>query len=89
MRMIFGDEGSALAWINDKVTKERYDAYTTTDGKLLILQKRSTQPIVNAYYEDKTGKVHETLANMGVAIYIVDRFEFWDDRPIGVTVREE
>ena len=88
-RLVFSVLEEFLRWIRDNVKPDRYSAYFTDEGEVLLVPLRSTRPILYAYFKgEDLASVKKSLESLGVKFYEVQAVEWADDRPVGFKWKE-
>jgi hypothetical protein len=85
-------------WVEDKYDEDRFDIYLTSENEMILVPKRSTQPLVYAYFKPKKGEgeVKELIKKIpkisNSSYYEPKSFSWRTDLPPGVVIpifREE
>lgn len=79
-RITFEEIGQFKKWIEDNVTKEKYEAYITPKKEVVLMPRKSTRPLKYGYAiltSEGIKEIQRFLGEKGVKIYFakVD----WDE----------
>jgi len=77
-------------WLKDHFTPEKYHFYLTSEDEIILVPRRSTQPLTYAYFKSSELEIKEVLEQLkplhGVQRYKCKSFSWRVDLPPGVRI---
>jgi len=93
MRLVFKERSKFLDWMEDEASPEKYNIFLTEENEIILVPKKSTRPIIYAYYKEFDAKEFDNLkANFSKSsykVYEVKSVDWDDEKPVGVKVAIE
>jgi hypothetical protein len=71
-RLVFETIDQFKKWIDDNVTKEKYEAYITPKKEVVLVPRKSTRPLKYGYAiltSEGTREIQRLLGEKGIKIY--------------------